>query len=128
MAFTGILLNNNPDQHHPFSTSQTFSTESLTTESTSNLFVVFLFLMQLAKALELDRCLKTLVRPGEFQLCYSIFKFTQVGPRRFRMHVGKKRVSMQRLGPACDLGTASDHFEATAERLQTSLKSFEGSV
>ncbi|KAJ7301643.1 hypothetical protein DFH08DRAFT_827352 [Mycena albidolilacea] len=35
---------------------------------------------------------------------------------------------MQRLGPACDLGTASDHFEATAERLHTSLKPFEGSV
>ncbi|KAJ7704758.1 hypothetical protein B0H14DRAFT_3173096 [Mycena olivaceomarginata] len=100
-------------RHHPFSSSQTCSTESLTTESTSNLFVVlvyhrlcsifpgndspirrsyqisplndvpyatfehiflfvlgstsgssiltrFLFVTQLAEALELDRCLKTL--------------------------------------------------------------------
>ncbi|KAJ7368226.1 hypothetical protein DFH08DRAFT_928473 [Mycena albidolilacea] len=42
--------------------------------------------------------------------------------------VGKKPVSMQRLGSACDLGRASESFEAAAERLRTSFKLFEGSV
>ncbi|KAJ7314624.1 hypothetical protein DFH08DRAFT_1041241 [Mycena albidolilacea] len=43
-------------------------------------------------------------------------------------HVGKKPVSMQRLGSACDLGRASESFKAAAERLRTSFKLFEGSV
>ncbi|KAJ7301959.1 hypothetical protein DFH08DRAFT_827064 [Mycena albidolilacea] len=50
------------------------------------------------------------------------------GTRGKRPHVGKKPVSMQRLGSACDLGRASECFEAAAERLRTSFKLFEGSV